>query len=200
MAFGSAFGLLQKRFVPRAALAAVLAAFMFVQPAPAQAATKAEEIDSLFSGMCLAYLGDGHQIVAQAKGIGAKPLPDMIASQFLAPRKGVAWAVQGGAGLYMLGLNDQLGCRVIGPDASAAESLRTFAAGPKRRKIGEEVINGRVQHVFAVVANDAITEQPKHMVVIISASPDAKTPGVFLDAMPYGIAQQAGIVIDHWPE
>ncbi len=181
----------------------VVAVVLAVSALPARAqesSSKAQEIDSLFTGMCLAYLGDGHKIVEQAKVIGAKPLPNMIASQFLAPRKGVAWAVQGKAGMYMLGLNDQLGCRVIGPDASAAETLRTFAAGPKRRKIGEEVVNDRVQHVYAVVMNDAQTAQAKHMVVIATVSPDAATPGVFLDALPYGIAQQAGIVIDHWPE
>ncbi len=179
-------------------LAVVLVAFS--SPANAQGVSKAQEIDSLFTGMCLAYLGDGHKIVAEAKSIGAKPLPNMIASQFLAPHKGVAWAVQGGAGLYMLGLNDQLTCRVIAPDASPAETLRAFAAGPNRRKVAEEVVNDRVQHVYAVIHPDAQTGQQKKIVVIATVSPDPATPGVFLDAVPNGIAKQAGIVIDYWPE
>lgn len=181
----------------------VLAMLLVVSAMPAAAqdsAGKPQEIENLFTGLCLAYLGDGHKIVEQAEAIGAKALPNMIASQFLAPRKGVAWAVQGKAGVYMLGLNDQYTCRVIAPDANAAETLRAFAAGPKRRKIGEEVVNDRVQHVYAVVMADAQTSQQKKMVVIATVSPNAATPGVFLDALPYGIAKQAGIVIDHWPE
>lgn len=180
--------------------AVVMACVVAAAPVVAQTPSKAQEVDSLFTGMCLAYLGDGEKIVEQAKTIGAKPLPGLIASQFLAPHKGVAWAVQGAAGLYMLGLNDQLGCRVIAPDASPAETLRAFAAGPLRRKIGEEVVNDRVQHVYAVVAADAQTGQQKKIVVIVSVSPDANTAGVFLDAVPYGIAKQAGIIIDHWPQ
>lgn len=171
------------------------------QPAAAQdLGAKAKEMDSLFTGLCLAYLGDGNKIVEQATAIGAKPLPKPIAAQFLAPRKGVAWAVQGTSGMYMLGLNDQLGCRVIGPDAGAIETLHAFAAGPKRRKIGEELVNDRVQHVYAVVMADAQTGQQKQMVVIATVSPDVATPGVFLDALPYGIAKEAGIVIEQWPE
>ena len=184
-------------FLP--ALAVVL--MLFAQPAAAQdAGAKAREIDSLFTGLCLAYLGDGNKIVEQAAAIGAKPLPKIIATQFLAPRKGVAWAVQGASGLYMLGLNDQQSCRVIGPDAGAVETLHAFASGPKRRKVGEELVNDRVQHVYAVVVTDAQSQQEKQVVVIATVSPDVATPGIFLDALPYGIAKQAGIVIEDWPQ
>lgn len=179
-----------------------LLAVMPSAPAAAQSAdaNKAYEINSLFTGLCLAYLGDGFKIVDEAKAIGGKGLPAMVAQQFLSPHKGVALAVQGAAGLYMLGVTEQPSCLVIGPDANGGEVLRGFAAGPKRRKIGEEMVNGQVQHVFAVVMNDAQSGQQKKMIVMASMSPDAQTPGVFLTALPYGIARQAGITVDSWPE
>ena len=183
------------------ACAVLLALFAAVFAASsARADARAKEINSLFEGMCLSYLGDIEKIVTEAKSIGAKPLPQIYAQQFLGGHRGIAWAVQGSGGLYMLGVTEQPTCVVAAPEADAAAALEMFDAGPRRARVATEVIHRQLQLVYATIKQDAQTGQHKKMVVIVTVSTSKGTPGIIFKALPAATARMLGFDVASWPE
>lgn len=189
-------------------IAAVLAGWLLMAApvpaqtlqAPAQPDLKAQEAVTLFDALCLAYLGQGNKMLEQAYSIGAKPIPQMFAQQFLGgTHRGVGLAVQGKGSLYMLGLTEQPSCVIAAPEANGVSALQTFAAGARRLLVTEGTVDGQYQQVYAVVKQDAVTAQQKSMIVIATISPEGAAGAVF-KALPAQTAREMGIVPDKWPE
>jgi hypothetical protein len=179
----------------------VLLVMLLAAPLRAQTAdVTAQEVNALFDGLCLAYLGDGHKMLEEAYAIGAKPIPQFFAQQFLGKHRGVALAIQGQGSLYMLGLTEQPSCLIAAPEANGVAVLQAFAAGKRRLPVTEGVVDGQYQQVYAVVREDAVSGMKKSMVVTATISPQQGTPGIIITALPAKTAAAIGIVPPEWPE
>lgn len=176
-----------------------LPAFAQTLQAPAQPDLKAQEANSLFEGLCLAYLGQGNKLLEQAYSIGAKPMPSFFAQQFLGQHKGVGLAIQGRGSLYMLGLTEQPSCLIAAPEANGVSALQIFGAGARRLLVTEGTVDGQYQQVYAVIKQDAVTGHQKSMIVIATISPQG-APGAVLNVLPAQTAEAMGIVPEKWPE
>lgn len=179
----------------------ILAVLIAAAPLRAQTAdTAAQEVNALFDGLCLAYLGDGHKMLDEAYAIGAKPIPQFFAQQFLGKHRGVALAIQGSGSLYMLGLTEQPSCLIAAPEANGVAVLQAFATGKRRIPVTEGVVDGQYQQVYAVARDDAVSGHKKHMVVTATISPQQGTPGIIMTALPAKTAAALGISPPEWPE
>ncbi|MDY0008742.1 MAG: hypothetical protein RBS08_03465 [Bdellovibrionales bacterium] len=171
------------------------------QPARAQGAdVVSQEVNSLFDGLCLAYLGRGQDMLDQAQSIGAKQIPQFFAQQFLGKHAGVAVTIQGQGSLYMLGLTEQPACVIAAPEANGVAVSKAFAAGAQRLPMTHGVVDGQYQQVYAVIRKDAVTGQQKRMIVTVVISPNQSTPGVVMTALPAVTAAALGMKPDAWPE
>lgn len=172
-----------------------------VRPTMAQQPdTVATEANTLFDGLCLAYLGHGLEMLDQAYAIGASAIPPMFAQQFLGNHRGVALTIQGTGSLYMLGLTEQPSCLIAAPEANAAAVMKVFAEGSRRLPVTYGEVNGQHQQIYAVIRQDAVSGQQKRMIVIATMSPHEGTRGVILNVLPAKIAADIGIVPEKWPE
>jgi hypothetical protein len=166
---------------------------------PSYAGPSEEEVYAAFEWFCLSHLSRSEQIPELFEQLRVAPLPDDKAWPFLAPQKGIAWLMEGNHSTFIVMLTEQGVCSIAGPRVDGREAAELFEANARHRQLRMERLGSQVEEVLAVTFPNAYGGSDEHAIVILTRSNLATITGIFLNAMPERVVQEAGINVPDWP-
>ncbi len=166
----------------------------------ANASPKEEQFYASFENFCINLLNIPKAVPKMIEAIGGKPVASDKAKMMLQGKEGRVWLLKlEGIRSTLTQTSDNV-CTMFGPDVDGSTVENIFKKSSRSLLVGSEKIGSQTFSTYTLVQADPQGGSDIYAIITLTRSNLSSVGGVFLNAIPRGIAEKNGIKIKNWPK